>query len=84
MHIFDWVISYLFNLLLWLWIVRWGGAEWLENAFESRSLIDIWPSEWSVEVTKLVGWISLIITTAIFLIGLFSQEIRQELSLIVM
>ena len=76
MELFAWIIGYFLNLLLCLWIVRWGGAEWLEGTFLSGILLNIFAPRWSAEGIKLYIWLALLISSAWFLLGLFWPEIR--------
>ena len=76
MELIAWIIGYLLNLLLCLWIVRWGGAEWLEGTFLSGFLLNIFAPRWSAEGIKLYIWLTMMISTVWFLLGLFWPEIR--------
>jgi hypothetical protein len=70
------IVLYLVHLLFWLWIIRWGGAEWLEGTFLSGLLIDVFAPRWSAEGIKLFGWGWLIVTTVLFVAGLFIPDFR--------
>ena len=73
----EWVLSYAVNVLFWLWILRWGGAEWLEGSFLSECLISWWAPRWDAEGIKLFGWGCLIISSGWFLVGVFVPEARR-------
>jgi hypothetical protein len=64
------------NALFWLWVVRRGGAEWLEGTFCSGFLIHIFAPRWSAEGIKLFGWLMLVGNVILFLIGLFVPVAR--------
>jgi hypothetical protein len=70
-----WVISYAIGLAVWIWILLWGGAEWLEGRFTAW-LFDLDPN-WSADSIKLFGWAILVVTSIWFVIGLRSSEWRS-------
>jgi hypothetical protein len=72
----GWIIIYLLDLLFWLWVVRWGGAEWLVGTFASGFLINFRAPLWDSDGIKLFGWLMLIISTILFVVGLFVPEMR--------
>jgi hypothetical protein len=71
-----WIIFHFLNFLFWLWVVFWGGADWLEGTLSSGFLIHIFAPRWSAEGIKLFGWGTLIIDLIWFLVGLFIPEAR--------
>jgi hypothetical protein len=71
-----WIISYLANLALWLWVLLAGGAEWLEGTFTSGFLISSFAPRWSADGIKFFGWASLVTSTLVFLLGLLSPNWR--------
>ena len=71
------IVTYLINLLFWLWVVRWGGAEWLEGTFTSGFLIHFFAPRWSADGIKLFGYGTLFISTLYFLAALFYPELRD-------
>lgn len=77
MSLIELIIAYLIQLAFWLWIVRWGGAEWLEGTFLSGFLVHIFAPRWSVDGIKLFGWGAILISTVLFVIGIFSPDFRQ-------
>jgi len=48
------------------------GAEWLEGTFTSGFLISSFAPRWSADGIKLFGWATLVISTVLFALGLFS------------
>lgn len=64
------------DLLFWLWVIRWGGAERLEGTFTSGLLVNYFAVNWSAEGIKLFAWLTLIATTIWFFAGVFYPEIR--------
>ena len=76
MNLQIWVLMYAVELLFWLWVIRWGGAQWLEGTFSSGLLISILAPNWSAEGIKLFAWLTLFFSTIWFVLGLFYPEIR--------
>ncbi len=70
MSITTWVLLYIAELLFWWWVIRWGGAERLEGTFSSGFLISVLAPNWSAEGIKLFAWLTLIVGTVWFIIGL--------------
>ena len=79
MTLLSWILIYLIDLIFWVWIVKWGGAEWLEGTIKAEFLISIFASRWSVEGIKLFGYGIIIISTIIFILGIFISDFRQFL-----
>jgi hypothetical protein len=71
-----WVIVHFLDALFWLWIVRWGGAEWLEGTLASGLIIHYFAPRWTAEGIKLFGWGTLIGSVIWFFIGLFIPAAR--------
>ncbi len=69
-------IAYFLNLVFWLWIVRWRGAEWLEGTFLSGFLVHIFAPRWSVDGIKLFGWGAIVMSTVMYVAAIFSPELR--------
>ncbi len=76
MELIAWIFAYSLNLLICLWIVRWGGAEWLEGTFLSGFLLNIFAPRWNADGIKLYIWLTLLISSVWFVLGLFWPEIR--------
>ena len=76
MSLTELVVTYLLQLVFWLWIVRWGGAEWLEGTFLSGFLVHIFAPRWSAEGIKLFGCGAILVSTVLFVVGLFSPDFR--------
>ncbi len=79
MSLTAWVITYLIGLVFWLWVVRWGGAEWLEGTFTSGFLISIFAPQWTTDGIKLFGYGTIIISTIFFILGIFFPDFRHFL-----
>lgn len=71
-----WIIIYAFDVVFFLWVVRWGGAEWLEGTFTSGMLIHWFAPTWTAEGIKLFVWVSFIATSIWFVVGLFVPSAR--------
>ena len=76
MSLTELIIAYLINLVFWLWIVRWGGAEWLEGTFISGFLVHIFAPRWSADGIKLFGWGAILISTIAFTAAVFFPDYR--------
>lgn len=76
MSLTELIVAYSVNLLFWLWIVKWGGAEWLEGRFLSGLLIHIFAVRWSVEGIKLFGYGTIFFSTILFVAALFYPDFR--------
>ena len=76
MAIGYWLLSYALNAVFWLWVLRWGGAERLEDSFMSGFLVSIFAPGWSAEGIKLFALLALIFSTIGFVVGLLAPSIR--------
>jgi hypothetical protein len=79
MSLIAWIIAYALNMLFWLWIVRWGGAERLEGTFSSGLLISVFAPKWSAEGIKVFGYGAIIVSTIGFVLGVFFPDFRYLL-----
>ncbi|BBO88820.1 hypothetical protein [Desulfosarcina ovata] len=80
MSLTELVACYLLNLLFWLWVVRWGGAEWLEGTLASGFLVSLFAPRWSAEGIKLFGVLTILISTILFLVAIFCPDFRYFFS----
>lgn len=76
MTLLEFSIYYAIDLFIFLWILRWGGADWLEHSFFA-GFLNYFAIGWSAEGIKLFALLWLIISTIIFFIGLFNPEFRD-------
>ncbi len=76
MTIFLWIVFYMLDLVFWLWIIRWGGAERLEGTLTSGGLVDVPAPRWSAEGINLFGWLMLVGSIVLFIGGLIYPGIR--------
>ena len=76
MSLLSLITIYLINLIFWLWIVQWGGAEWLEGTFISGFLVHIFAQRWSAQGIKLFGYGIIIVSTLLFILGIFYPDFR--------
>lgn len=76
MSLTELIVVYLINLVFLVWVVRWGGAEWLEGTFTSGFLISVFAPSWSSEGIKLFGWGSIILSTILFIVAIFFPDFR--------
>lgn len=77
MSLMVFITVYAFDLLPSLWVLRWGGAEWMEYRFRAGLFFGYFAIGWSAEQIKLYVFLWLIISTAIFVIGLFVPAVRE-------
>jgi hypothetical protein len=70
-----WILFYLTSMLFWLWILRWGGAEWLEG-WKAWAAIGWFAGHWQAEQIRLYALLLLIVETVGFVVGLFVPAIR--------
>ena len=73
---FGWVISYFINIIFWLWIVRCGGAEWIEDKVISAFLVNYFAYNWIADGIKFYAWCALGISTILFILGGVFQDFR--------
>ena len=71
------ITVYLIDLVFWLWVVRWGGAELLEGTFTSGFFIHFFAPRWSADGIKLFGYATIFISTVLFVVALFFPDFRE-------
>lgn len=71
-----WIMFYIFEIIFWRWVTKWGGAEWLEGTFTSGFLIHIFAPSWTSEGIKLFVWVYFIAASIWFVAGVFFPSIR--------
>ena len=76
MGLTAWCLFYGIELIFWIWIIRWGGAERLEGTFSSGFLLHMFAPRWSADGIKLFAWLMMIVSTIWFAIGLFNPGVR--------
>jgi hypothetical protein len=74
-----WIAIYLVQLLLWLWVARWGGARQLEGTFTAGLALHPHASRWGREGLQVYACGALVISTTWFLLGLFVPQVRPFL-----
>ncbi len=71
-----WILLFAANCLFYLWVLRWGGAEWMEG-WRSLFFIDWFrASLWSAEQIKLYVLLCWVLHAIWFAIGLFMPQFR--------
>ncbi len=75
MGLLEWVIIHSIIVLFWLWVLKWGGAEWLEG-WKTLFIVDWFAAVWSAEQIKLYALCVLIFQLIWFVIGVFSPGLR--------
>lgn len=76
MSLTELIVIYLVNLVFWLWVVRWGGAERLEGTFASGLLVHVFAPRWSAEGIKLFGYTWIVISSVLFVVAVFVPDFR--------
>ena len=72
----TWIGLYGAITLFWIWIIFWNGAERLEGTLASGFLVDWFAPRWSADGIRLFAWLSLILSSIVFVLGLFVPELR--------
>jgi hypothetical protein len=72
----NWIIKYLIDLTISMWIVLGGGAHFLEGTLASGVFLGSYSPRWSEEGIKIFVWGTLVFTTIWFLIGLAVPAVR--------
>ncbi|RIX75223.1 hypothetical protein [Acidovorax cavernicola] len=76
MTLLWWIVFHAIGALFWLWILRWGGADWLEGTFLSGFLVSTFAPRWSAEGLRMFALLMLIVCAISFVWGLFMPEMR--------
>ena len=71
-----WILLFVANSLFFLWVLRWGGAEWLEDWRFSLFFEWVPAFFWSAEQIKFYALLCWIGHLFWFLGGLFMPELR--------
>jgi len=79
MSLTRWIVIYVADLVFWLRVVRWGGAEILEGTVASGFFISIFAPRWSAEGIKLFGYGIIIISSILFVLGIFLPDFSDFL-----
>ena len=75
MNIYQWMILYLLNCLLWKWILSWGGAKWLQG-WKVLFVLEWAEQHWTIEQIRFYALMMWILGTIWFVLGLFFPEAR--------
>jgi len=75
MSLTEWIIGHGVMGLFWLWVLIWGGAEWLEG-WKSFFIIDWFAAWWSAEQLRLYALCILVFQVIWFFIGFAVPEWR--------
>lgn len=78
MPLAHWILFYLISLVLWLWILNWGGAKWLEG-WRAWLILDWFAGHWNAEQIRLYALTLLGIETIWFLLGIGFPELRVRI-----
>lgn len=74
-----WIASFVVDVLILLWIVRWGGAEWLRGHWLADVLICFGASTCDEDVIKFLAWALFILGTVWSIFGIFDPNMRLDL-----
>lgn len=75
MGLAEWFLIHALSALFWLWIIIFGGANWLEG-WKSFFFIDWFAAYWNAEQLRLYALCILFFQVAWFLIGAAKPEYR--------
>lgn len=75
----GWILLHALSTLFWLWVLLWGGAEWLEGTLASAFVIAWIAPTWSADGIKLFALLMLLIGGIHFMLGLFMPDWRCTL-----
>lgn len=70
-----WIVTHAAKALLYVWVLRWGGAERIEGTLASGFLSSFAP-RWSAEGLKMAALILLVLCAIGFVVGLFVPSLR--------
>jgi len=76
MNYSTWILLFAGNCLFCLWVLRWGGAEWMEGWRSGLFIDSPFSFTWSAEQIKLYVLLSWIGHAIWFVGGLFVPELR--------
>ena len=71
-----WTVLHAAQALLWLWILRWGGAAYLEGTLLSGFLVSTFAPRWSADGLRMAALILLMFCAVSFVVGLFVPSLR--------
>lgn len=78
MSVVGWIIYHAIGTVFWLWLLRWGGAEWIEG-WGAWGLLGWFSGHWGAEQIKLYALLILIGELIWFVLGLFFPACRFSL-----
>lgn len=76
MSLFWWTVFHALDATLWLWILRWGGAAWLEGTFLSGFIVSTFAPRWNAEGLRMAALIMLVFCAISFALGLLMPDVR--------
>ncbi|WP_198087113.1 hypothetical protein [Variovorax sp. E3] len=71
-----WIVLHAAQALLWLWVLRWGGADYLEGTFLSGFIFNNFAPRWNAEGLRMAALILLVFCAITFVAGLFFPSLR--------
>lgn len=75
MPLLLWILTYIVEMLFWIWIAFRGGAERLDGTWLAN-IVHLGASDWSPESMKLVAWFFMLTTTFWFIWGMVDPGMR--------
>lgn len=75
MDLVYWIIGYVASALFWIWVLKWGGAEWLEG-WRAWVSIGWFAGHWSAEQIRLYALTLFVLESIGFVAGLFFESVR--------
>lgn len=79
MNLLHWFFLFAVNSVFTLWVLRWGGAQWMEG-WKSLFFIEwLYSTFWNAEQIKLYFLVIWLLHALWFVLGLFMPEARVSL-----
>lgn len=76
MSLVFWILLFAASSLLALWVLRWGGADWMEG-WKALLFVDwLYASAWNAEQIRLYFLLLWLLHAAWFAVGLFVPAAR--------
>ncbi len=75
MDLLYWLVGYVASTLFWLWVLRWGGAKWIEG-WKAWAAVGWFAGHWKAEQIRLYALLLLTLETVGFVAGLFVPSLR--------
>lgn len=75
MEVGVWILLYLITVIFWLWVLKWGGSDYLVG-WKAWGLLGWFTGHWDAKQIEFYAFILLVIESIWFIAGLFSPVAR--------